>query len=134
MSTNLMPWQRLSDLIDDRLNFGEGHAMAAPLDIVESETGYEVTLDLPGIASDQVELEYRENRLWISGERAAVAREEGKKYHRLERGVGKFKRVIGLPEDVDADRIEAKYEHGVLSVLVPKAETTRPKKITIQSN
>ena len=134
--SNLIHWPaRLNELFDDAQFFAEhrgGGAMGAPLDIVETETGYELTADLPGLTSDDVHIEYKDGRLWISGERQEVVKEEGKTYHRSERRHGKFRRVIALPKDVASDKIEAAYNNGVLSVSVPKAETSMARKIEIK--
>ncbi len=134
MSANLLPWKRLSDLLDDSLSQEDSHGRFAPLDIVESESGYEVTLDLPGVLSDAVEIEFREGRLWVAGERAVSERAEGVKVHRLERRSGKFRRVIGMPDDVDSERIEATFSNGVLSVVIPKAQASKPKRIEIKTS
>ena len=60
------------------------------------------------------------------------AKEEGKSYHRTERRHGKFRRVIALPKDVAADKIQARYENGVLVIVVPKAEASMARKIEIK--
>lgn len=130
MTSNLMPWRRL---FDDSLFSQDAMGLSAPLDIVEAEDHYLVTVDLPGVNADQVDIEFKEGRLWISGQRTAVKREEGKKYHLLERRTGKFQRVIGLPDDVAADGIEATFRDGVLYVEAAKAETAKPKKIEVKS-
>jgi HSP20 family protein len=133
MSTKLVPWQRLSDLFDDSLFHSDSGAVNPPLDIVESEVGYTVQLDLPGVLAENVSVEFKEGRLWVAGERLAEPRKEGNKYHRLERRTGKFRRVVGLPEDVANDRIEADFRDGVLRISLPKAEASQPKKIEVKT-
>lgn len=133
MHTNLVPWQRLSELLDDNRFSHDAMGFHAPLDIVEAEDGYEVTVDLPGVSAESVNIEFKEGRLWVSGERSAEKREEGKKYHVLERRSGKFQRVLGLPDDVASERIEAVYRDGVLRLSIPKAEAAKPKKIEVKT-
>jgi len=120
-------------LFDDPFFQGDSGGVNPPLDIVESQTGYSVTIDLPGVSAENVNVEFKEGRLWVTGERVVEAREEGKKYHRLERRMGKFRRVVGLPEDVANDRIAADFHEGVLTVSLPKAEASQPKKIEVKT-
>ena len=132
---NLMHWPtRLNELLEDPFFSGDERttSLTAPLDIAETDSGYEVAVDLPGLNSESVQVEFKDGRLWVSGERAELQREEGRTYHRLERRHGKFRRVIALPNDVAADRIDASYKDGVLLVVVPKSEAARPRKIDIK--
>jgi HSP20 family protein len=73
------------------------------------------------------------NNLAISGERKIGAEEEGARYHRREREAGTFSRMIGLPGDIDPDKVDAKLENGILTVEVSKAEAAKPKQITVKS-
>ncbi len=67
----------------------------------------------------------------ISGARKIAPEEEGTKYHRKEREAGKFSRAIGLPGDIDPNKVEAKLADGILTVVVSKAEAAKPKQITV---
>jgi len=81
---------------------------------------------------DQLEIYVREgNQLSIQGERQPCAPEKGV-WHRQERGFGKFNRAIELPVAVDADKVEARFEHGVLHVKLPKSESAKPRRILVK--
>jgi HSP20 family protein len=87
-------------------------------------------LELPGVANDQIELSVVGDELSIKVDRPD-AEPQGATYHRRERGVGTFARVVPLPVEVDADRVEAELRHGVLTISLPKAESARPRKIQV---
>lgn len=109
-----------------------GDAVFAPsLDISELDDRYEVTVDLPGVDPDKVNVEMHEDRLTISGSREQVKEEKKKQYHRIERSTGSFSRTVVLPASVDSEKIEAAYEGGVLHVRLPKAEAHQPRRIKV---
>ena len=101
--------------------------------VSETDEGFEISLDLPGLKADDVDLELEDGVLTISGTRESEAEAEGKKLHRVERSHGAFRRSFSLGPDVDADKVEAEYKDGVLRIIVPKAEKVRPKRIEIKS-
>lgn len=88
---------------------------------------------LPGVAPEKVDMNVLGNTLTLSGERLPVEPEgsNGRTCHRRERGTGKFLRTIELPVDIDPDQVKAEYKNGLLRVTLPKAETAKPKKISI---
>jgi HSP20 family protein len=100
------------------------------VDLSETEDAYLLWLDLPGVSKEDVEINYQEGTLTVSGERSSHKRDEKQNFVRVERSYGRFFRSFNLPK-VDADRIEAGYQDGVLSIRVPKAEETKPRRITI---
>ena len=115
-------------------NGGEAKDWFTPqINVVESEAGYDVSLDLPGMKADEFNIEFKDGQLWVTGERKAQEEESGKTYHRVERYHGQFRRVVSLPVDVSADKIEATYKDGVLSISVPKAPTALPQKIVVKA-
>lgn len=101
--------------------------------LAETEKGYELTLDLPGINAEDVSVELNDDQLVVSGERQFSA-EDGKTYHRVERRSGKFRRVLTIPAPVNEEAITAEYKDGVLTVSLPKSEKVKPKKISINVN
>jgi HSP20 family protein len=103
------------------------------LDMVESESQFEVKVDLPGITPEQVHVDVKRGELWITGEIEEEHEEEGKTYHRLERRRGEFQRVLPLPENVNEEGIEATFQDGVLSIVVPKTEEARPRHIEVKA-
>jgi HSP20 family protein len=86
--------------------------------------------ELPGIRNEEIDISVIGSDLTIRGRRGEQPR-EGRAYHRQERGVGEFNRVLRLPYDVDANKVEATLKDGILLVKLPKAESAKPKKITV---
>lgn len=96
-------------------------------DIYETETGYAIALDLPGIKRDAVEIDVDENRLVVKGNRIV---EESK--HRSERPRGKFFRSFSIPNTVDQAGIGAEYKDGVLQIRLPKRQEQKAQRIAIK--
>lgn len=88
----------------------------------EDEKAYYVEVDLPGVKKEDINVEIKDNVVTISGERKFKKEESDKGYTRTESFFGKFERSFTLPSDVDADKIEAKVEDGVLKLTIPKVE------------
>jgi HSP20 family protein len=87
----------------------------------------------PGVNPDTLEVSIHQSSLSISGEKVALASEiKPEAFHRRERATGKFHRTIDLPVEVDADKVEAAYENGLLLITMPRAEAARPKQIKIK--
>ncbi|MCA9217880.1 MAG: Hsp20/alpha crystallin family protein [Planctomycetales bacterium] len=103
------------------------------VNVVETEAGFEVTADLPGINADDVSVELHDGQLLITGKRVKESEEEGRTYHRVERAVGEFRRVIAINVPIDEDKIKADYEDGVLKVTLPKSAEVRPKRIEVRT-
>ena len=103
------------------------------LNVAETEAGYEISVELPGLKPEEVSVELKEGSLWISGQKAEEEEEKGKTFHRIERRHGEFRRMIRLPSAVEEDKVEAKFENGVLKVSVPKSEKVKPKRIPVKA-
>lgn len=101
--------------------------------VSETDQSYEVSVDLPGMKPEDIEVELKHGELWICGSRSEEQEEKGKTWHRVERFHGDFRRVIPLGNDVDSEHVEADYKDGVLHVTVPKTETAQTKKISVKS-
>jgi HSP20 family protein len=91
-----------------------------------------VELEVPGLKADQVEISVVGNQLSLRVDRPEL-KQEGVTYHRRERPVGSFSRVLRLPAEVDADHVEAALRDGVLTITLPKAESSKPRKIAVAS-
>jgi HSP20 family protein len=87
--------------------------------------------ELPGLKGENLEVTVVGSELTIKGDRPADVR-EGVSYHRRERGVGAFTRLVHLPVEVDGDRVQATLHDGVLTIRLPKAEAAKPRKIVVQ--
>src|SRR5690242_21937091 len=107
---------------------------APPVDISERKDAYLVTAELPGVKAGDVEITFEDGLLTIQGVRHATSYAAGDKAHRVERRYGAFRRSITLPSHVEADKIEASAQDGVLQVLVPKAEEAQAKHITVRTS
>lgn len=101
------------------------------VDLSEADDEYIVSMDLPGLSKDDVNVTLEGNTLNISGERTREHTEEEGSYRRLERSHGRFYRSFNLGDNVDPDKIEAEHRNGVLTVHIPKTETSRPRQIEI---
>ena len=101
------------------------------VNITEDKDNYFVRAELPGIKTDEVDLQLNGRNLTISGERKIQFEGENAKYHRREREAGKFSRVIDLPGDIDSNSVEAKMVNGILTVVISKSEASKPKQISV---
>ena len=103
------------------------------LSVAETENDFEITVDLPGINPDEIDVELKGGDLWLTGERKREEQQKGKAYHRVEQWWGRFQRVIPLPSPIDEQQIEAHYKDGVLRIMAPKAAEARAKRIAIKT-
>jgi HSP20 family protein len=107
-------------------------AWAPALDISERKDAYLVTVELPGVELDDVQITMEGSLLTIQGERHVAHDSSEQQYHRVERRYGAFRRSITLPAHVMADAVEASFEDGVLQIVVPKMEEAKPKRIQVR--
>lgn len=101
-------------------------------DVAETDAAVEVTVELPGMKPDEVTVELRGNELWVTGEKKSSKEEPGKTFHRIERTFGRFERMIPLPTGVRDDAVDATFENGVLTVVLPKAPETKRRPIEVK--
>lgn len=100
------------------------------VDIHEDNDSYHISVDLPGVKPEEIEVTAHNNVLSIRGARNVI--NENKEQKRSERIYGSFLREFSMPENADLDRIEAKCNHGVLDLVVPKTPKSEPKRIAVQ--
>ena len=108
-------------------------AWAPAVDISERKDAYLVTAELPGVKAGDVEITVEDGLLTIQGERHFAHDSSEEKMHRTERFYGAFRRSITLPSHVEADKIEASAQDGVLQILVPKAAEVHAKRIQVRA-
>ena len=101
-------------------------------EIEETENGYLVAVDIPGVKKENIHLEVTGNYLVITGERKSERDETKGSVHFTERSYGKFERAFELSSEVDSEKVEAAYQDGVLKVAIPKAEKAKKKQIQIK--
>ncbi len=102
-------------------------------DIFEDENGLKLIAEVPGVRAEDVKISVENNTLTIRGEKKQVAEEKTERVHRYERSYGSFERAFALPSTVDPEGIEADYQNGLLTVVMPKAERARPREIPVKT-
>lgn len=136
------PFRPFGELLDefwrdwpDRFTAEPARTMLRPaMDLIEDEHNYTARIDLPGMTPDDVHVEIDNNTLTISGEMGDTIEREGDRYHYRERCYGTFRRSISLPNTVDAGKIDATFENGVLVITIPKLPEAQPKQIEIKAS
>jgi len=152
---NVIPWQRRESLLptsSDLESFvgrllpdGNRDLMShlpkafqlgnfPPINIAEAEECFTVSVDCPGMAEEDFQIEAMGNQLMVSGERKWEEEKQGKEFKRVESQYGLFERTVVLPDNVriDAETIDARYAKGVLTIVVPKLEKTPAAKIRVR--
>jgi HSP20 family protein len=104
-----------------------------PVNAWVGESDVVVTAELPGVDPGKVDVSVVGDTLTISGIREAEPLKEGENYHRQERSHGRFTRSLQLPFHVEAGKVDAKYERGILRITLPRAEADKPRKISVMS-
>ena len=102
-----------------------------PMDLVETDDHLVLKADLPGLDSDDVDIEVKDGVLTVSGERKTEHEERADGFYRVERSFGSFSRSMSLPQQVDAEQISASFDKGVLEVRIPKPEERKPHRVEI---
>jgi len=108
-----------------------GAAFTLPLDITEAENDFVVTASLPGIKPEDVQTTVLGDTLTIRGESKADGEQNGQNWLVRERRSGSFQRSVSLGTPINADKASAQFEHGVLTLTLPKSEQARPKQIKL---
>lgn len=127
--------KRFSDVMDDFFNDAVATrrtSFAPSIDISETDTQYIIDVELPGISKKDIDLNFENNTLTISGERKFEKEEDGKQYHRVESHYGSFSRSFSLPDNVEPDSINATYNNGILNITVDKSEQKMKRQIEIK--
>jgi len=107
-------------------------ALSPSVDVAETDKEITVTAELPGLEEKDIEVNIRDSALTIKGEKRAEKEEKDKTYYRSERSYGMFQRVIALPAEVQADRVEAEFSKGVLTIRLPKSPAAQKKSRKIE--
>ncbi|MGZ3283936.1 MAG: Hsp20/alpha crystallin family protein [Xanthobacteraceae bacterium] len=113
---------------------GEMSWKTPAIDVVEKEKAYEITAELPGMDESNIDVKFSDGTLTIKGEKREEKEEKKKDYYLSERRYGSFQRSFSVPDGVDADKIEAGFKNGVLTVTLPKTPEAQKseKKIAIK--
>lgn len=103
-----------------------------PGDVMETDSSFVVHMELPGIRLEDISVEFIDKTLKISGEKKVTHDESTKACHCCERQHGRFQRAFAFPTEVDGDKVDARFENGLLIVTLPKAEKVLPRKVEIK--
>ena len=139
-------WEPLKDLmaLQERMNklfdetFSRGNqdvdvgAWSPPVDILEQRDGIIISMDIAGVDQKSIDIKVEENALTIKGERPLEEGTKREDYLRLERPYGTFSRSFSLPTTVDFGKVKASHKDGILRVVLPKKEETKPKQIKVE--
>lgn len=130
--TTREPFYRLFDsFFNADVQGEETRAWVPPVDIQENADAYLFHAELPGLTKEDIHITLENNVLRVSGERKFEKDAKKENYHRVERTYGTFTRTFTLPTQVEADKVMAAFENGILTVTVPKAEQAKPRRIAI---
>jgi HSP20 family protein len=126
-----------SDVLDDFFNRAMkfnpgGNGWVPQLNVSETDTMFEITVELPGMSKDDIDISLEDHVLNISGERSMEKEESNKKYRRVESRFGTFSRSLPLPNSIDTDSVKASYENGILTIHIAKQEDKATKKIEVE--
>ncbi len=147
---NLVPysWQRQLDNFENQMNnffrqwapttsreesewFPFGNFNVPSVDVEETDSEVIVRAEMPGLEKDEFSIELHDNRLYIKGEKKQKSEDKKRNYHRVECSYGSFTRSVQLPSEVDVDKANAEYKHGVLNITLPKSPDAKRKTIPI---
>ena len=112
----------IDGLFNDSLTRSGGSVFVPKVDIIENEKAFELHVAVPGLSKEDFNIELNKNLLTISGERKLSSEKKDTNYHSIETQYGSFSRSFTIPENVDAEKINAKYNNGILELMVPKDE------------
>lgn len=124
--------RRQLDRMADNMTFRSVPSFPA-LNVWSNADGLLVTAEVPGVQPDDLDIAIVNQTLTLSGRREPADLDENARYHRRERGCGEFKRTIELPYRVAANKVEAKFKHGVLTIVLPRVEEEKPRRIQVQA-
>jgi HSP20 family protein len=137
--------RRMDRLFNDVLGFGAyGNGLTADaestgawipaVDVYETADGLRVVAELPGVTPENVKVAVEQGVLTLRGEKFQRSEEQQENVHRFERSYGTFSRSFQLPSSIDADKVDAKLEHGVLTISLPKAEKAKAREVSVRTN
>ncbi len=131
--------KRMNRLFNDFFSGREGDgdelmagAWSPAVDVVEHDDSFVIEAELPGMNKDDIKISVTNDVLTIRGEKKIEKEDKKKNYHRTERSYGSFSRTFALPGNVKADKVDAEFKNGILTVTVPKSEEAKPKQIDVK--
>ncbi len=110
-----------------------GAGVFPPMNITQDDDNFYLRAEIPGIKPNELSISAVRNRVSLAGKREIQRENERVSYHRKERAEGSFNRTVTLPTEVDAERVDARYADGILTLTLPKAEETKPRQIAVRT-
>jgi len=124
---------RLFDSVAGESTADGASGVFPPLNVTQDDENLYIRAEIPGIDADQLSISALRNRVSLAGKRQ-IQQEPGKvSYHRRERAEGSFARTLSLPVEIDAERVNARYADGILTLTLPKAEAAKPRQIAVRT-
>ena len=124
---------RLLDTVAGDTYGDAGAGVFPPINLTQDDDNFYLRAEVPGIKPDELSISAIRNRLSVAGKREIQREHERVSYHRKERAEGSFNRIVTLPTEVDAERVDAKYTDGILTITLPKAEEAKPRQIAVRT-
>jgi len=124
---------RLLDTVAGKALRDVGAGVFPPMNVSQDEDNFYLRAEVPGIKPNELSISVMRNRLSLAGKREIQREDELVSYHRKERAEGSFNRTLTLPMEVEAERVEAKYADGILTITLPKAEEAKPRQIAVRT-
>jgi len=102
-----------------------------PMNVTQDDNNFYIRAEVPGVKAADLSVSALRNRVSVTGKREIAKENDKVSYHRQERAEGEFSRTVTLPVEVVADKVEARYADGVVTLTLPKAEEAKPRQITV---
>jgi HSP20 family protein len=126
---------RMNQMLDNIFGEDDGDktVWGPSVDVVENDDSYQIMAELPGIKMDDVKINLADDVLTVKGEKKNEVSESKRSFYRVERCYGRFQRSFTLPSSVDAEKVKANLDNGVLTITLPKAEQAKAREIPIKT-
>jgi HSP20 family protein len=111
----------------------EEMAMLPPIEVIDKKDKLMVRAEVPGVKAEDIDISVNDNTLTIKGERKSESEVKEDDYYRCEMSYGRFSRSVALPTKVQADKVDASYDDGILEITLSKAHEARPKKVAVKA-
>jgi len=124
---------RLLDTVTGDTFADAGAGVFPPINITQDDDNFYLRAEVPGVKPHDLSISTVNNRVSLAGKRQLSREHERVSYHRKERPEGSFNRTVTLPTEVAAERVDARYADGILTITLPKAEQAKPRQIPVQT-
>ena len=129
---NWEPFDLLREFNDSLYHRRDSSAWSPTVNISESEDGYVLTAELPGVKKEDIDIDVKDRTLTLKGEKMNESKKEKENYIRVESSYGKFERSFSVSDDIDISKVDASFKDGVLRIALKKKEEAKPKQIKVE--